>query len=429
MNIMIGKYGKSCLFNEKSWGIIGGDEAPSTFFIKLAQAYPQHKFYMVGRSDLKQFRKVQRSKLSAFIKKDEECGVNRLKIPDNIIDVWQFKPDNVEFYKSGEKEAFKTKKMPHEWIAEWFGENNIKLDAGIIFSGPLGSSTLPNKIVGFRNPNAFCSPIEMLVTYGAPIVHTLNVTDVPHILLCEDPRYIPLSNRDTFNVEKGVLSQCNEIVDTWRIKNYEDQVRIEHKVPYKYSRIETIFLMREKKVDFRNIEKKNKMLMTINGGGKIRSTMIKEWILDKVPDCKIYGSWDDEWYEKYPKNFFKVAIRDMEPIMWDTKYTLIAPMMNTKFVTQKFWKMIYYGIIPFFHAQYDTDKILPVPNFLRCKSPDDLYKKIERLENNPDEYKLLLNELYNILDDGYFNGKMVLDEVNKGLKEFIGFDLNKEETK
>ena len=64
MNIMIGKYGKSCLFNEKSWGIIGGDEAPSTFFIKLAQAYPQHKFYMVGRSDLKQFRKVQRSKLS-----------------------------------------------------------------------------------------------------------------------------------------------------------------------------------------------------------------------------------------------------------------------------------------------------------------------------------------------------------------------------
>jgi hypothetical protein len=33
--------------------------------------------------------------------------------------------------------------MPHEWIAEWFGENNIKLDAGIIFSGPLGSSTLP----------------------------------------------------------------------------------------------------------------------------------------------------------------------------------------------------------------------------------------------------------------------------------------------
>jgi hypothetical protein len=125
--------------------------------------------------------------------------------------------------------------------------------------------------------------------------------------------------------------------------------------------------------------------MTINGGGKIRSTMIKEWILDKVPDCKIYGSWDDEWYEKYPKNFFKVAIRDMEPIMWDTKYTLIAPMMNTKFVTQKFWKMIYYGIIPFFHAQYDTDKILPVPNFLRCKSPDDLYKKIERLENNPDE--------------------------------------------
>ena len=426
MNILIGKYGKSCLFNEKSWGMIGGDEAPSTFFIKLAHAYPQHKFYMIGRSDLKSFKKVKKSKLAGFIKKDPDSAESRLSIPDNIIDVWQYKPETVDFYKSSEKDTCKLKKMPHEWIAEWFGENKIKLDLGILFSGPLGSSTVPNKIIGIRDPAAFCSPIEMLVTYGAPIVHTLNLTGVPHILLCEDPRYVPLSNRDTYNVEKGVLSQCNEIVETKRIKNYEDQERITHNVKYKYGKIETIFLMREKKIDFRNIEKKNKMLMTINGGGKIRDTLIKEWILDKVPDCKIYGSWDDIWYEKYPDNFFKVAIRDMEPIMLDTKYTLIAPMVNSKFITQKFWKMLYYGIIPFFHSQYDTDKILPAPNFLRCKSADDMYNKINRLENNPEEYKLLLNSLYGILDDGYFSGKIVLDELNKGLSEFVGFNLNDE---
>ena len=263
MNIMIGKYGKSCLFNEKSWGIIGGDEAPSTFFIKLAQAYPQHKFYMVGRSDLKQFKKVKKSKLSAFIKKDPDEGVNRLEIPENIIDVWQFKPEEMPFYKSAKKDELKNQKLPHEWIADWFSENDIKLDAGIIFSGPLGSATLPNKIIGIRNPNEFCTPIEMLVTYGAPLVHALNVTGVPHILLCEDPRYAPLTNRDTFNIEKGVLSQMNEIVDTNRINNYIDQNRTVHKVKYKYSKIETIFLMREKKVDFRNMQKTNKMLMTI----------------------------------------------------------------------------------------------------------------------------------------------------------------------
>ena len=27
MNILIGKYGKSCLFNEKSWGMIAGEGA------------------------------------------------------------------------------------------------------------------------------------------------------------------------------------------------------------------------------------------------------------------------------------------------------------------------------------------------------------------------------------------------------------------
>lgn len=417
MNILIGKYGKSCLFDEKTWGIIGGDEAPSTLFINLANKYPQHTFYMVGRSDLYKFK--NKSKLNKFLKTED----SKLEIPKNLIDVWSFMPSDVIDFKSRVPED-KTKTYRHEWVADWFHNNNVKLDLGLVFSGPNGATTIPYKIIGIRNPNEFTTPIEMVGTYSAPLVNTLNKTGVPHILLCEDPRYIPITNRDTYNVEKGVLSQLNENVKTLRIQSYEQQDRKEHTLKYTYSKIETIFLMREKKVDFRNIEKTNKIALALNGGWKVRETAVEEWVLKKIPDCKIYGHWEDSWYEKYPNNFENVAIRDMEPLMWNTKYTLIPPTNKSNFVTQKFWKMLYYGIVPFFHSKYDTDKLLPIPDFLRCKSPADFHTKIEYLENNPKNYKLLLNEMYKILDDGYFDGSIVINEINKGLREFIGFDLD-----
>ena len=79
------------------------------------------------------------------------------------------------------------------------------------------------------------------------------------------------------------------------------------------------------------------------------------------------------------------------------------------FVTQKFWKMIHYGIIPFLHPKYDMDKILNVPDILRLKNKYQLWDRIEYLDNNPEEYQQVKNKLYDLLKDEYYDGRFLID--------------------
>ena len=75
MNIIIGKFGKSIIFDSKKWGIIGGDSESAILIWSMAQLYPNDKFYIVSRNDY--------SKLPLNIKLE----INKNK---NIIDVWEF---------------------------------------------------------------------------------------------------------------------------------------------------------------------------------------------------------------------------------------------------------------------------------------------------------------------------------------------------
>jgi phosphoglycolate phosphatase-like HAD superfamily hydrolase len=72
-------------------------------------------------------------------------------------------------------------------------------------------------------------------------------------------------------------------------------------------------------------------------------------------------------------------------------------------VTSKYAEMLHYGIIPFLHPSYDTQfNVFPEGHFIRCKSPEDLKKKIDFLNENPEQYKKLfysLQEKY--LKDSY----------------------------
>ena len=109
----------------------------------------------------------------------------------------------------------------------------------------------------------------------------------------------------------------------------------------------------------------------------------------------------------------------------DVKYTFIIPIQKG-WVTAKFWEMINYGIIPFMHPYYDQQKHIPCPDFLRVNSPEELLEKINYLEDNPEEYKKLLNELSLMLKDEYYDGtfinNLIIDGINKlkGTKRLKG---------
>ena len=99
--------------------------------------------------------------------------------------------------------------------------------------------------------------------------------------------------------------------------------------------------------------------------------------------------------------------------MWESKFTFIPCFQKrlTNFVTQKVWKMIYYGIIPFWDKNnYDTDNIYKeIPDYFKVKTPKEMWDKIEYLNLHEEEYKKYLKIYYNLLEDKYFNGDFIVD--------------------
>jgi len=82
-------------------------------------------------------------------------------------------------------------------------------------------------------------------------------------------------------------------------------------------------------------------------------------------------------------------------------------------VTSKYAEMLHYGIIPFLHPSYDTEcNVFPKDHFIRCKSPEDLKKKIEYLNENPEHYKTLFYNLQTkYLKDSYYTGEHVDNKI------------------
>ena len=392
MNILIGKLGRSIYFDKDNWSMYAGDEEAPLLYTMLAKRYPQHTFYLVGRSDIRKYRKKRENQgffASMF---------DGLEVPPNLIDMFE------GWDKHNPEDT-------HIWLEKKVETLGLKFDVGIIYQGPTPNVGIPGMGVKTIDGTKEALTLEMFRNYYAPAMHLLNVTQTPYFLLCGDPRYVPLKQRDVFNDEKFILSQINTEREVNRISGYKiDELR-RFTCKYIYAGIETVFMLNEKKVDFRTIEKPNCFVMGLNGGGD-REKMIKEWLLDYRRDIKVYGKWPEEFTAQYPEVFEEKSIKSVEDIFWGSRYTLIPPFSKnmSTFVTQKFWKMIYYGIIPFFHPAYDTEKIFKVPDILRIDTPSQMWERIHYLDANPEAYKNILNHIHSLLDDKYFNGDF-LDKV------------------
>jgi hypothetical protein len=276
-----------------------------------------------------------------------------------------------------------------------------------------------------KNPTRkIAKPLEMFEKYSGPIIHFLNMSMVPYFMIVEDPRYIPLKTRDLWNTEKFYLSQYEGVCQPIkRIDNYEKQNIVMPRIPITYDGVETIFMMGEEHEDFRQWKKDNKMLIIMNGslssGAMDRYPEVKSYVLDQFPETNVYGAeWPEELYAS-DSRFKKVRMANILDEVKATKYTLIIPIKN-KWATSKFWKMAQFGILPFMHPTYDTQAHIKCPGFLRIKSAEEFRQKIEYLEANPDKYKKLLNELYLMLNDEYYDGRYINNVIMSNL-----YKLNK----
>lgn len=408
-NIAIGKIGKTIKF--KNIKIAQGAGADITFFSMIARINPTYNFYFIGPNELK--------KLS-------EKEYDRIFPNHNVFDVFEKDANSKEeFYP----------------IVDYFTKNNIKIDFGMFFSGMCSQVNIPNFL---NKPDG--TPYSILNSYKSycgPYLYFVNETMIPWYTLSEDARYVTIHAKDIYNRERMSFSEFNGTLKCGkRVKSKTDHsFTFDDKVKCIYSGIEKIFLngINETWKEDIDLDRKlnntgNHVIQLSNGCGtkKIdcagnnssRLDTYKKWVIDlfkgtPYESTKIYGKWDDEIYEQYPEIQDKLLV-DLGDEIADAKYTLVYSQVPG-FVTIKPWEMITLGIIPFLHPDYDKDHLLNFPEYVYLKTPQDFLNKINELENNPELYKKVLNDCFNMIKPEHLNGTEVNNFIFTNIANDLGF--------
>lgn len=417
MNIAIGKLGRAMFFDKANWSIYAGDDSPLIFYFTLAKKYPQHTFYILGRSDFTKFK--QKNSQVGFGKFNK----NKVDIPSNIIDLLE---DARKF--AGPEEcrlSNDTHLKGHEpWriLENYIKHIDLKLDLGLIMQGPDTSTSIGGEGVLCASKPTEAIPLAMGANYCGPIIHVINSQGFPWYSINEDPRYVPPKHHDIINDEQFIFSQIEGKYKTKRIVDYTSGKWREYWATFKYAGLERMFLADKKKIDFSNPDhievdnnvyaKNNKFILTLNDGTD-RLEYLEKWVLDIHPNIKVYGKWSNAAKKKHPNTFIEKGIVQMEPEMWQSMFTYIPAFTKRRknFVTQKPWKMVYYGIIPFYDKNsYDTDNYFKeFPDYVKVETPQEMWEKIDYLYEHRDEYQKLLKQFYDMLEDKYFTGQFICD--------------------
>lgn len=381
MNIAFCKLGKSIKFKTK-FSPQGGDNEAPLVLSALANNYPENTYYIVGKSDFCRLNPEEYSKYFKY---------------NNVIDVlgkFKFKPSE------DKEENSKNKDIYTQCLDEYFTETGIKIDATVMMVGQVGTVTIPNKIQQVRNHDLIASIIDMTLNYTSPTVYWLNNNlNIPVIEIINDIRYNLSQSRDIIFNPKHSLSQYDFTYKKRSIGSYENQYPLkEYQIPATYSEMEKIFLINKEFPPEENVLNKSKIFtMILNETRPSRYPELKKWILNNqnpiFKDIDIYGYWPEEIMESDSRFKGMIDISEVQEKMKETKY--IFMIVPKKWITSKYIEMLYAGVLPFFHPDYDADNYLDIPDILRPKNVEELNSAIEYFEQNDSERIKLVKKLQN----------------------------------
>ena len=401
------KLGKSIKFNENSWGAIGGDCEPKQLINAIAKRNPNIEYWLLSPNDL------------GKVRSKEKPAVQSLFGPP--VETETVAPSNVKEFHSTMKDR-KSADEASQIIKD------LDLDFIFFYTGPSSTVNIENYINKVDGTGRVKS-LDFFKYYAAPIIKAMNELKkkVPIVGLLVDNRYILAckdwndNNRPTYYLAQNTFTKTEEFFCNPPLRDIDT---IES--TYEYSGIETVFLLDKKKYntdELFKMKKTNSFMMLQNqgkgSGGMDRWDPVRDYIVENDIKTDIYGKWDDEIKEKYPKWFKgEKRIETMTDELLATKYTFCVPIKEGM-VTSKYAEMLHYGIIPFLHPSYDTDfHVFPEGHFIRCKSPEDLKRKVEFLNDNPEHYEKLfysLQERY--LKDSYYSGEHVDNKIWEAYKK------------
>ena len=402
-NILIGKFGKVISFNSEKWGMVGGDSESAILISCMAQSYPDVNFYIASRND---FNKIDSHTRNAINKNN------------NLFNIW---------------EGYDSQIDNQSWLRYYFKMNKINLDFGLFYGGPSSGCTIPNSMYLITEPDKTATPMSSSKRSVGIITKYLNDTGLPYVEIGEDPRYLPIQAKDLFNRSRRILCAKNDITFSVKhIKEYLSREIIETTIPCSDIGHSYMFLMNEDKNDLlnepgeRNTKINVAMHCTASQDGSVdKWDLVKDFILDPFPETFIYGKWDEKIIEgKHQDQFKEIPMTDLHSVMYDTKYTLVIGGSKTWGTQSKFWKMLIFGILPFFDP--DNENIFDAPEFLEIKDANDFIEKIKFLESNPDEYLKLWKQCQALLHrDGLWDGTVFFSNLEKEIEDVFDIRLER----
>jgi len=318
---------------------------------------------------------------------------------------------------------------------------NIKIDFGIV-KGGYGWARINNRKTVWKNETEYYTPLQMQENYGGPIINYLNMSNIPWVLLINDPRTIHakrVPRFDTINMPIEIMSQINYNLEFAHLKDYapsyaEQEILIDV-VPVRYRRLEpitSIFYYKNIIPTVKDIKLTMPMMQDVSSNNKKsrRFELLKEWILKYDTDCKvdIYGRWDDYYTAQY-KQFkgFLTDYKELDDIMRRTRYTYVIGI-GENWSTGKWAEALALEVVPFIAPDYDTQyNAIPKDSWIRVNTPEELYKKMQYLEDNPEERLNLIKKLKEELFKDVKDGVYLYAEINKAVKP-LGFKLLEEQT-
>lgn len=409
MNILISKMmtARFTTISERE-KMFSGFDTITYLFQRMAEAYPQHTFWYAGSSDL---------------------YVENKSLPPNLKDLntpmkkWAKANGYYPANCSLPLEKVDKTKTYYRAAVEYCKQNNLQFDLAIIhYEQHIPLAHWAEGYVSSKTGRV----LKTLCSQRTPS-HVLALTsdlDIPTYMIIDDPRELNHQPPDIKPPVK-IFSQKNG----FDISNYYTDLvnKVSKQVPLEYAHIEKVYLLKKERVDFSNIDdisptpfetykKDNEFIMALNGNPD-RLEFVRKYLFKRRPDMKIFGKW---LYGELGKkiedlgltsNFIEKPMSEMEDVMWRTKYTLVPPVKANAadFVTQKVYSMIYYGIVPFWiKGTYDTGNIFTeLPDYIKVESEEELWDKIDELNNDPEKYKALVKTLYDALKPEYFTNDFI----------------------
>ena len=402
INILIGKFGKHISFDSKKWGMVGGDSESAILISCMAQCYLDVNFYIASRNDF--------DKIDSHTK-------NAINKNNNLFNIW---------------EGYDSQIDNQSWIEHYVNSNDIKLDFGLFYGGPSSGCSIPNSMYLITEPDKTATPMSSSKRSVGIITKYLNDTGLPYVEIGEDPRYLPVAAKDLFNRSKRILCVKNTNFTIKHIKEYLSREIVETTIPCTDIGHSYMFLMNEnkdillKEPGERNTKINITMHCTASQDSSVdKWNLIKNFVLDPFPDTYIYGKWDDKIIEgEHQKQFNEIPMTHLHDVMYDTKYTLVIGGSKTWGTQSKFWKMLIFGILPFFDP--DNENIFDAPDILQTEDANDFIQKINFLENNPKEYLNLWNECQKLIHkDELWDGTAFFNNVEKEINDVFNIRLER----